>query len=351
MAMRIPTLRFAGRLLLCVFVWGSSHVLAAQSTRLYVANSGGDDISVIDMATLKLSGEIKLGDHVHGVALQGDGRRLFATVESDNTLRVVDTATNKQISSIKLSGVRPNQCAVTPDGKYVAVPLRQGDGVDIIDTIQEKVVKTLPIKTPHNAYNAGSNRYMFVSSMGSEEINIIDLQTMEYSAHIPVLGMPRPYVLAADGKTMYMALSNLHGFAIADIAEKKVLEKISIPGEHLVLHRVPYETFDTFTHGLALSPDQNEVWLTSLLDDCIYVYDLRSNTVVAHMKTGGGPNWVAFTPDGRYFCVSNTATDDVSIFDVRTRSEAGRIKVGKWPKRLAVGNVPVSSTATASAGT
>lgn len=331
----------------CSLAWGAPHTVAAQSTRLYVTNSGGDDVTVIDMNSLKVVDDIKVGEHVHGVALQADGQRLFVTVESDNTLRVIDTTTDKMIATIKLTGNRPNQCGVTPDGKYVAVPLRQGDGVDIIDVAQEKVVKTLPIKTPHNAYNAGSNRYMFVSSMASAEINIIDLQKMEYAAHIPVLGVPRPYVIAADGNTLYTALSNLHGFAVANIAEKKVLEKISIPGEHLVLHPVSYETFDTFTHGLALSPDQSEVWLTSMLDDCIYVYDLKSKKVVARMNTGEGPNWVTFSPDGKYFCVSNTGTDDVSIFDVKARREAARIKVGKWPKRIAVGSVPVASATSA----
>jgi YVTN family beta-propeller protein len=333
----------------CTLALGALHTVAAQSTRLYVTNSAGDDITVIDMGSLKVVDDIKVGDHVHGVALQADGRRLFATVESDNTLRIIDTATDKMIGTIQLTGKRPNQCAVTPDGKYAAVPLRQGDGVDIVDVRQQKVVKTLAIKTPHNAYNAGSNRYMFVSSMASDEINIIDLQTMEYASHIPVLGMPRPYVTSSDGNTIYTALSNLHGFAIVDIAGKKVTEKVSVPGDHLVLHPVPYETFDTFTHGLALSPDENEVWLTSLLDDCIYVYNLKSNKVVARLNTGEGPNWVAFTPDGRYFCVSNTASDDVSIFDVKARREAARIKVGKWPKRIVVGNVP-GGTATQATG-
>jgi YVTN family beta-propeller protein len=65
------------------------------------------------------------------------------------------------------------------------------------------------------------------------------------------------------------------------------------------------------------------------------------------MNTGEGPNWVAFTPDGKYFCVSNTATDDVSIFEVKTRREAGRIKTGKWPKRIAVANVPAASAPSA----
>jgi YVTN family beta-propeller protein len=67
------------------------------------------------------------------------------------------------------------------------------------------------------------------------------------------------------------------------------------------------------------------------------------------MNTGEGPNWVAFSPDGKYFCVSNTGTDDVSIFDVKARREAARIKVGKLPKRIAVGSVPIASAAQASA--
>ena len=68
---------------------------SAQNVRLYVDNSEGDDISVIDLKTLNTIDDIHLADKVHGLAIQGDGRRLFATIESDNTLRVVDTTTNK----------------------------------------------------------------------------------------------------------------------------------------------------------------------------------------------------------------------------------------------------------------
>ena len=98
--------------------------------QLYVGNSRGDDISIIDMTSLKVTGEIKAGERVHGVGVQADGRRLFATVETDHTLRVIDSASRQTIATIKVTG-RPNQCAVTPDGKYVAVPIRDGDSVDI----------------------------------------------------------------------------------------------------------------------------------------------------------------------------------------------------------------------------
>src|SRR5579872_4434156 len=135
-------------------------------SKLYVTNSLGDDITVIDLAALKPAGDIRVGQAVHGVCAPANGRSLFTTIESENNLKIIDTATDKVVDTIKLTG-RPNQCASTPDGRYVGVPIRDRDSVDIVDTMLKKVVKVLPVRLPHNCYNADSNRQMFVSSMGS----------------------------------------------------------------------------------------------------------------------------------------------------------------------------------------
>lgn len=100
-------------------------------------------------------------------------------------------------------------------------------------------MKVLPVKAPHNAFDSGSNRYMFVSSMGDHAVNMIDLETMDYAASIPVGGVPRPYVVTGDGRTMYVALSDLHGFAIVDIPEKKVVRRVEMPAEHPKPHEHP----------------------------------------------------------------------------------------------------------------
>ncbi len=338
--MRSPVFTFAACMLLGgALAGGAPDSLNPSSLRLYVGNSAGDDISVIDLKTMKVIGDITVGPHVHGMAVEAGGRRLFSTVESDNTLRVIDTATNKVISTVKLTG-RPNQCAVTPDGKFAAVPIRDKNGVDIVDVAREKVVKTLPVKLPHNCFNAGSNRYLFVSSMGSNEINLIDLTTMEYASHIPVGGVPRPYVVTKDGRRMYVALSNLHGFVIVDIPEKKVIQRVEMPAENPHPHPRPLEPMDTLTHGLALAPDERELWVTSLLDNAMYVYDVELKKIVGKVAAGDGPNWVTFSPDGKYCAVSNTDSGDCSIFDVKARREVARIKTGKGPKRLVAASVP-----------
>jgi YVTN family beta-propeller protein len=179
--------------------------------------------------------------------------------------------------------------------------------------------------------------------MGSHEIDLIDLEKMDYSAHIPAGGRPRPYVISSDEKTMYVAVADLHGFVIVDIPGQKVMERVEIPAEHATLRKLQYETADTLTHGLALTPDGSELWVSSLLDDSMYIYDVKAKKITGRVSTGEGPNWIVFTPDGKYACISNTDTDDVSIIEAKTRREVTRVKVGKVPKRLAVTSSPESN--------
>jgi len=304
--------------------------------KLYVTNSAGDNIHVVDLNTFTVIGQIKTGDRPHGAAVSGDGRFFFTSVEGDHTLLVIDTASDQMIRSIKLSGL-PNQCAVTPDGKYVGVPIRGGDSVDIVDVAQGKVINNLPVKVPHNCYNARRNDHLFVTSMGDNQVNLIDLEAGKYLAQIPVGGVPRPLAVTRDEQTLYCALSDLHGFVIADIPGRKVVETIKLPP---LPPDVTFPVPHTPTHGLELTPDEKELWVTSCGTDTVYVFDTSSKKVVGKVRAGKGPNWVTFSPDGKYCCVSNVLGDDVSILDAAQRQEVARVKVGKQPKRLVAVNVP-----------
>lgn len=154
---------------------------------------------------------------------------------------------------------------------------------------------------------------------------------MAYSEKIPVGGIPRPYAVSADESKLYVALTHFHGFAIASAPQCKVINRVELPPAPP--SRCALEPH-TPTHGLELSPDGSQLWVTSLADSRIYVYDTRTNKLLGHVLTGECPNWVTFCRDGRYCAVSNSGSNDCSIIDVRTRKEVARVKVGKGPKRL-----------------
>jgi YVTN family beta-propeller protein len=65
------------------------------SIKLYVSNSLSDDITVIDLGTLQVTGDIRVGEHVHGVCAPENGRQLFTTIESEKNL-------NPCISALRL---------------------------------------------------------------------------------------------------------------------------------------------------------------------------------------------------------------------------------------------------------
>ena len=75
----------------------------------------------------------------------------------------------------------------------------------------------------------------------------------------------------------------------------------------------------------------------------MYIYDVKAKKITGKVGTGEGPNWIVFSPDGKYACISNTDTDDVSIIDVKSRREVTRVKVGKVPKRLAMASAPFAT--------
>jgi YVTN family beta-propeller protein len=309
---------------------------AAGTPKLYVANSTGDSVHVIDLRTFKVLGQIRTGAYPHGAAASADGRHFFTSIESDHTLLVVDTASDRVVKSIKLTGL-PNQCAVTADGKYVGVPIRGSDCVDLVDVEQGKVLKSLPVKVPHNCYNARRNDHLWVTSMGDHKVNLIDLKTLDYLAEIPVGGVPRPLAVSRDEKTLYCALSDLHGFVIADVPQRKVVQKVELPP---LAPGVRFPVPHTHTHGLELTPDEKELWVTSCGTDAVHVFDTSSRKLIGKVSVGKGPNWVTFSADGTYCCVSNVLSDDVSIIDAVKRREVARVKVGKEPKRLVAVNAP-----------
>lgn len=312
---------------------------ADARTLLYVGNSLGDDVSVIDPAMGKLVTTIKVGKQVHGVCAPADGRRAYVTVESTHEVKVVDTRTNAVIDTIALPG-QPNECAVTSDGRFLAVPLlAPANSIVIYDLSTKALVKTLPNRKPHNCFvpEGGSNSAIWCEERDLFRINRIDLAKLDYSDFVNVGGDPRPFVVMPDEKTIYTALSGLHGIATIDIPKKTETE-LALPAMPLMSCKV--EPANTPTHGVALTVDRKKLWITSVSGGGIYIFDLATGKLSPKMPTGACPNWISMSSDGKYAGVSNADSDDTSVMDARTGKELSRIKVGLGPKRLLMIDVP-----------
>jgi YVTN family beta-propeller protein len=312
---------------------------AGTAVRIIQTNAAGDDTHLIDPATNRVVGVIRGVEIPHGVTTSPDGSRLYLSNESLHTLDAVDATTLTVVKRVPLSG-RPNNVAISKDGRKVYVGIAQAPGaLDVIDTAALANVKTVPVKgSIHNVYVTPDGKYAVAGSIPESTISIVDTATDTLSRTIKLSAGIRPMAFDAnpDGSTrnIYVQLSNFHGFAVVDFASGKETARIEHPaieGEHPHtdgLQGAP-------AHGLAVSPDGTRLWSTSKVFGYAYVHSLPDLKEVGRVFVGQHPEWVTFTPDGRFIYVAAAGDNMVFAVDTTTLKEVARIPVGQVPKRNA----------------
>lgn len=314
---------------------------------LYVANSQGDDLTVVRLPGHEPLGSVNVGTHPHGLAASRDGKVLYVSVESSREVLALDTANDQVLWRSHLSD-RPNEIALSRDGRHLFVPIRPADYVEVVDTEQRRSIARVKVgRSPHNAVASRDGRHVYATSMDDQQVTIIDADTLAVLATIPCDGVVRPIDVSRDETRMYVALSDLHGFEVVDIPGRKAIDKVFLPPapagvEPLVPH--------TPTHGLALTPDERLLVVTSVVGDYVGLFTIPGNTLLATVPTGKAPNWLTFRRDGVVCYVSNAGSDDVSAVDLSARKEVARFKVGKMPKRLLTVVVPARSNSKETGG-
>jgi len=316
--------------------------LAAAQVRIIQTNSRGDNIHLIDPATNTIVGEITGVPINHGAAAAPDGSRLYFSSEAEQTLHVVDGKSLQITKKIPLTG-RPNNISISKDGRRVYVGIVSSPGaVDVIDTATLERVKSIPTKGGiHNVYVTPDGAHVVAGSIAGRVMTVIDQRTEEPLWTLFEEGVrPIAFETNPDGSTkrLFVQISNLHGFAIVDFAQRKEVGRVELPND-VPAERVDKGPFNGApSHGLGVAPDGQTLWVTSRPNARVYVYSLPDVKLMGTVDLGGRPDWVTFTPDSTQIYIATENNDSVVVIDVPARKEIARIKVGSAPKR----NITVS---------
>ena len=83
----------------------SAVALSPDGHRLFVANAGSDDLSVIDLVTGQGVDHIDVGANPRGLGITPDGERLFVNNVLDGTMSVIETETLRVIEVVSLTRI------------------------------------------------------------------------------------------------------------------------------------------------------------------------------------------------------------------------------------------------------
>jgi len=322
---------------------------ATTKVRIYVTNSAGNTVDVIDPATNKTVQTIDGIELPHGVVFSPDGSRVYISNESESVLDVVDGNTGHILEKLPLGG-HPNNLTITKDGKRVLVGVRESTGwIEVFDTASLKKTKNIPVSGPvHNVYVTPDGKYAVAGSIDTKNLTVVDLQTEQAVWNLNMGSGVRPMAFEAnpDGSTkrIFAQLSGFNGFAVVDFAKHIEEQRIKLPDQPGGYGIAEGRT-GTPSHGIGVTPDGKSLWVASTAANALFQYELPSLKLLGYVElprvypqgqkpSGSVPEWITFTPDGKVLYVSNSGDRSVSAVDTEKRQLLAIIPAGEVPKRI-----------------
>lgn len=270
----------------------------SSKDRVYLADQTSNTVSVLDPATEKLLGVIRLGDPapgnlsplykgqllVHGMGFSPDHRTLIVVSIGSNSVSFVDTATNR-VKHVAYVGRAPHEAMFTPDGREVWVSVR-----------------------------------------GENYIQVLDGKSYAPTRRIEVPNGPGMTIFSPDGKFGYVCSSFTPETVVIDTHTHKIVGHI--------------KQASPFSPDIAATPDGKQVWLTLKDTGKVQVFNARPpfNTI-AMLDTGPITNHVniARNANGQFAYVTIGGLNEVKVFTTGDRPElvatipTGELPHGLWP--------------------
>jgi YVTN family beta-propeller protein len=197
----------------------------ADARRLYVARSGS--VTVADLnsdATATSIGELSRGHAV--VPLPGN--RLLVTSGNDGTVRFLDTATGKQISSVAV-GKKPDAAIYDAPHHRAFVMNADSGTVSVVDTTAMKVTSTIAVKAALEYAALGKDGTLFINNEDANEIEVVDVAHGKTVSAIALTGCEGPTGLGYDERHDRLISACANGkAAIVDAKAKRLTTLIDI---------------------------------------------------------------------------------------------------------------------------
>lgn len=331
---------------------GATNSAGSSSTsgvRIYITNSAGNTVDVIDAANNQVVQVIHGIELPHGVVFSPDARRVYISNESESVLDVVDRESAKILAKVRLSG-HPNNLTITKDGLRVLVGIREDPGsVDVIHTRSLERTKSIPVDgSVHNIFVTPDGKFAVSGSIENKAASVIDLSTEQMTWEVKFDRAVRPMAFEAnpDGSTrrIFVQLSGFNGFAVVDFASHKEVARVRLPDEPGGFGGAE-ERLGTPSHGIGVAPDGQSLWVNSTVANATFKYSLPDLRLVGYCKLpliqpanravmGVVPEWITFTPDSTRMYISNSGARSVSVIDVKAIKLLDLVNVGEVPKRI-----------------
>lgn len=294
---------------------------------VYVPDSQGDGVYVIDPLRFKVIRYFATGAEVQHVVPGWDLRRLYATNDIGNSLTPIDPDTGQRAGP-NIPVTDPYNMYFTLDGRHAIVVEEAQRTLAFRDPQTFALQKVLPVAcagVDHMDFSADGS-FALASCEFSGQMVKIDLRTETVSGYINVGGSPQDVKLSPDGRTFYVANRYLPARAASGV---QLIDARTLKVERFI--RTPLDA-----HGLYVSRSTRNLYVTSRAGGAITVIRFRSGRVRATWKVPGTPDMGGVSPDGKVIWLAGRYSARVYAISTSNGKLLASIPVGVSPHGLCV---------------
>ncbi|HUE62806.1 MAG TPA: hypothetical protein VMO78_00400 [Rhizomicrobium sp.] len=265
-------------------------------------------------------------EDISGVAADPATNMLYLAARG--RLGAIDLATDRMVWTTTLDGKCCERPQVDADGKTLVVGSNLQDYWYKLDAKTGKLLTIIHAPGSMGAHNlnlSADGKRAFMSPNG-KLLQIADVDSGKVTGTIAFPDNVRVQVLNKDSSKIYVNQNNFMGYIVADTNTGKILKTVEVTSEPWrsawntsPRPRIPH---GCPSHGIAITPDGKEVWLSDGVFKKIHIFSNDDNPrEIATIDTPDGVYWMTFGLDGKLVYASSG-----DIIDVATRKIVGQMK-------------------------
>ena len=278
---------------------------------------------------------------------------LYVLNSGEATVSVIDAATHTEIRRIQTLR-EPHHLVLTPDASQLLIADSGGNEVLFVDPATGEVRRRERISNPYHLEFSPDGRFLVVASLRRDQVDVYDANTLALLHRFRPGDMPSHVAFRPDSRVVYVTLQGDRGLAAFDLEARTQLWTVEVGPEPagVIWHRGRlivgimgsdhFVTVDPETrevsrafslgrgaHTIYAAPDGNTLFATSRVDSRLAEVDAQTLAVRRVWAIPGGPDCLAFDPDGRVWMTLRWA-GRVAVLDP-VRGEVETLRVGRSP--------------------
>ena len=301
-------------------------VARRDPARVYVPNSAGDSVDVIDPHTFKIVDHFAVGALPQHITPSHDLKTLYVNDDVGNALTPIDPRTGRPGRPVPVDD--PYNLYFTPNGRYAIVVAERLHRLDFRSAHTLKLVHslTVPCAGVNHLDFSPTGRYAIASCEFSGRLLKVDVRHFRVLA---VRSLPRSFAVPQDVRSSPDAKI----FYVADLAAGGVWEVD--PARFKI---VGFIHTGAGAHGLVVGRNGKVLYVANRNAGSISVISFRKRKVIRtwHIPGGGSPDMGDVSADGRVLWLSGRYNAEVYALNTRTGHLLARIPVGASPHGLCV---------------